>query len=751
MPKISLRAYDREIEALIEQGQRIDEAVAHCTRILELHPRHLETLCLLGKAHLEAKRYELAVDSFERVLASVPEDFVSHVGLSVIAGDTGKLDDAISHMERAFEAQPSNAAVQGELQRLFGRRDGLEPPKIRLTRGALAHMYMQGELYSQAISEARGVVLNDSKRSDMQCLLARAYFCSGQQTEAVQVCTELLTAYPYCLDANRLMAQMLKRSRQEGSAEQFRERLIELDPYAAFATESLLDTASVADSAITLDRLDYSGLQPDLSTVASPEPQSESYGIAFDAGAPSWLSGGASERGIHRRESLATDDIPPFLRRPSQLDPGPAPVEVPTKQAEEIEWMRGEVSGNLPSWMRALPLAKDGAASQIVAAQNDPPHWLRKVRGGQSATGDLMAAAPEASEIPRSAPGGRQERDEAVASLGNLSSGPGGDPDPLLRNLAAPESSNTVSEQQWTPSKGDPSGLHVESHLDAASADEAVVEGADNIANALALDWGNGVDAVEGSGDGAMQGENAWTPIIEELDAPDWLVDANPTEIQPSVRDEIPEAPLQFDTRIDDSNRHHGLDVARSGTPSSVSAQDEVPPWLRPGVERKPQFPAPKRSSDWRPLKPDEWSADDNSGMHGDAPGLIASERSDSESGTGSGASPQAASLPADRTSLRSGPRSNAMEPNLRGQELVSLGDAQSALGRGNIAAALDVYGKLIRKGESLEEIIRDLRDALYRYPVEVAIWQALGDAYMRANRVPEALDAYTKAEELLR
>jgi len=32
-----------------------------------------------------------------------------------------------------------------------------------------------------------------------------------------------------------------------------------------------------------------------------------------------------------------------------------------------------------------------------------------------------------------------------------------------------------------------------------------------------------------------------------------------------------------------------------------------------------------------------------------------------------------------------------------------------------------------------------------------VAIWQALGDAYMRANLLQEALDAYTKAEELLR
>jgi len=43
------------------------------------------------------------------------------------------------------------------------------------------------------------------------------------------------------------------------------------------------------------------------------------------------------------------------------------------------------------------------------------------------------------------------------------------------------------------------------------------------------------------------------------------------------------------------------------------------------------------------------------------------------------------------------------------------------------------------------------LRDAMYRFPVDVDIWQLLGDAYMRSNRLQDALDAYTKAEELLR
>jgi len=79
------------------------------------------------------------------------------------------------------------------------------------------------------------------------------------------------------------------------------------------------------------------------------------------------------------------------------------------------------------------------------------------------------------------------------------------------------------------------------------------------------------------------------------------------------------------------------------------------------------------------------------------------------------------------------------------------LGQARNELNRSNIPGALETYSKLIKKGRYLDEVIFDLREALYRYPVEVSIWQTLGDAYNRANRLQDALDAYTKAEELLR
>ena len=118
---------------------------------LRLFPKHIATYRLLGKAYLEQQRFGDAADIFQRVLSSVPDDHVANIGLSIIREDEGNLDAAIWYMERALEAQPSNAAIKDELRRLYGRRDGIEPPKIRLTRGALARMYSRGGLYDQAI------------------------------------------------------------------------------------------------------------------------------------------------------------------------------------------------------------------------------------------------------------------------------------------------------------------------------------------------------------------------------------------------------------------------------------------------------------------------------------------------------------------------------------------------------------------------------------------------------------------------
>ncbi|MEZ0395848.1 MAG: hypothetical protein ABWK53_05410, partial [Anaerolineales bacterium] len=365
MAKVSLRVYNREIENLIESGQ-IDEALAHCFHILKTFPMHIETYRLLGKAFLEARRYGDAADIFQRILMAVPDDFVAHVGMSIIRDDEGKLDEAIWHMERAFEVQPSNPAIQGELRRLYGRRDGVEPPKIRLSRDALANMYAQGELFNQAIAEIRAVLAEDPNRPDLEVMLARAYYRGGHKVEAAEMATNLLKKYPYCLDALRILVDVLPGTAQAENTQPYRQRLRLLDPYSAFAAASLFDSDKVADAAVSLERLEY-------DSSARPPGQAE------------W----AASLGIKLEDEKRPDSLPDWLKPQAVAEPAapPPPEEEVPQQAAPVPPLP-EAGAEIPDWMRSAGWSEaTGAAEEQPAAFEEPeaiapgevPDWLKNM------------------------------------------------------------------------------------------------------------------------------------------------------------------------------------------------------------------------------------------------------------------------------------------------------------------------------------------------------------------------------------
>jgi len=115
MAEISLRNYVKEIDNLIENGRQIDQAIQHCRHILKEFPRHVATYRLLGKAFLEKKEYSDSADIFNRVLSAIPDDFIAHIGMAIVREDEKNIDDAIWHMERAFEANPANTAIQHDV------------------------------------------------------------------------------------------------------------------------------------------------------------------------------------------------------------------------------------------------------------------------------------------------------------------------------------------------------------------------------------------------------------------------------------------------------------------------------------------------------------------------------------------------------------------------------------------------------------------------------------------------------------
>lgn len=207
MTSILLHEYVEQVEKLID-ANRLVEAIEHCRHILHHYPRHIDTYRMMGKALLEKPEYDAASDLFLRILGADPNDFISHVGLSIIYKEQRQYDQALWHLERAYEIQPYNVAIQGELRQLYAVETETRPGIIPLTRGALARLYMKGELYQQAISELRRILLDEPERMDLLVLLAEALWRDQQRIDAEEVCLKALEELPNCIVLNAILAEI---------------------------------------------------------------------------------------------------------------------------------------------------------------------------------------------------------------------------------------------------------------------------------------------------------------------------------------------------------------------------------------------------------------------------------------------------------------------------------------------------------------------------------------------------------------
>ena len=381
MAKVPLRAYNSEIEKLIENGHT-QEAIAHCKHILRSFPKHIDTYRLLGKAFLESERYTEAADILQRVLSVIPDDFIAQIGMSLIREYGSDLDGAIYHMERAFEVQPSNTAIQNELRRLYGRRDGVQPPKIRLTRGALVRMYARGELYPQAIAEIRAALAEDPKRVDLQVILARLFYLSGQKVQAAETCSQLVNQLPYCYEANRILAEVLPGTTRSEDARLYRERLQALDPYIAYLSENTPTSASVSDNAVQVEKLDY---QPGQEEPTQPE-WTRTVGVAWEEtkepeGQPAWMADEddqtAQEQPSASESAAEPADIPDWMASAGWSKSAGEEQEAPTVFEEtDTSEMISAAPAEIPDWVKDLaPTPELQSAAEMDETTEEDSDW----------------------------------------------------------------------------------------------------------------------------------------------------------------------------------------------------------------------------------------------------------------------------------------------------------------------------------------------------------------------------------------
>ena len=306
--------------------------------------------------------------------------------MSIIREDEGNMDAAIWHMERAYEVQPFNPAVQDELRRLYGRRDGVEPPKIRLTRGALVRMYGRGELYQQAIAEIQAGLAEEPNRLDLQILLARMCYLSGQRVEATEACSALLGKLPFCYEANYILAEVLPGTSRAEDAKIFQQRVFSLDPYQAFLSPTITSLDQIPDQAVMVEEFVLSG-DTDLA-VQAPD-WTRTAGVSWEdtpeEELPSWLNSlnpTPPTTQLEARDTSTQAQVPGSTGSLSTVQP-------PAAQESEEEV--------IPDWMKAVGWSvSDGKEMEthLVYEESEPedatpaeiPSWLQQIAPSEEAS-----------------------------------------------------------------------------------------------------------------------------------------------------------------------------------------------------------------------------------------------------------------------------------------------------------------------------------------------------------------------------
>ncbi len=390
--QVTLEAYADENRALIHNN-RHDEAIAICRHVLRYYPKHIDSYRQMGEAYLEKGELENAKDMFRRVLSADPENVIAYVGLATIFEQQHLIDEAIWHLERAYELAPGNFDINKELVRLHGEANHPRQ-RIKMTPAGLARLYSQEGLFSQALQELRAVTTAAPSRFDARVALAETLWRAGRLREAADAALALLTPLPYCLKANLILGAAWKESSLPES-DVYLNRAQELDPTNKIAARLLGTRSPLPVAQISVPR------HIEGATLPPPAPLT-----------PAPIEETAVQAGESTAEEPVAEATDFFVdMKPAQAAPA-TETSIPVEPQGEPAAKPDLPASNLPPWL--LSEFPEAGASQPetaeetsaalphaptpIASEEELPPWLTE-------PGQAQAIQPEAEKSPAATEG----------------------------------------------------------------------------------------------------------------------------------------------------------------------------------------------------------------------------------------------------------------------------------------------------------------------------------------------------------
>lgn len=397
--QITLTAYADQVRELIRH-KRTDEAIAICKHILRFYPKYIDAYCQMGEAYLEQGDHESAKDLFRRVLSADPENMVAYVSLATIFEREYVINEAVWHMERAYELAPGNPDLQQELVRLYNAIDMKAHQRAKLTPGALARIYAQEGLFGQALQEFRAIMAVMPARFDIRVALAETLWRMGRLGEATQVAQSILEQLPYCLKANLILGTAWKEAGLPDS-DVYLQRAQALDPTNRIATQVLGSHSPLPVLEPTVPRYIETPIEavppsPEFAPTQLGTPSAEP-AVSAEA---SWLESLETpttelsvvpEQAIESAPPVSETQLPPWLRTEEEMPSAPAEtpfpswLETPTEPTEAAPAEPAIPSEQIPDWLKGLAPTEPAepitpqVAPEVAPTIEEQPTWLQEL------------------------------------------------------------------------------------------------------------------------------------------------------------------------------------------------------------------------------------------------------------------------------------------------------------------------------------------------------------------------------------
>ena len=161
------------IAASLARNGRVEEAIDHFNKTIELNPRHDDAHYNLANVFRRLGRVDEAIAQYEKALEINPRNALAHYNLAAVLGPKGRVDEALAHYEKAVEINPRNVEAQYNLANSLMRHGRLEEAVVHYNKAlelnpnhAAAHQNLANTLRQMGRTDEANVHLQKALEID---------------------------------------------------------------------------------------------------------------------------------------------------------------------------------------------------------------------------------------------------------------------------------------------------------------------------------------------------------------------------------------------------------------------------------------------------------------------------------------------------------------------------------------------------------------------------------------------------------